>query len=527
MASPPTSEPLWGFIDEAGSPIDAPPEWVPAFIEVAVPPAAWEEVSVAVQGRQLSPQVRRLGGLGRVVVPWERASAGRYHIEVRAGERRAAVTVVVAPAKITQAELEEIVTDLETSLAPTIALSLQRMGAFAGLTINPPGETTLAAEAHRARVAALGDAATRGLVSLLPAIAADPHRMLRTDEPWVKAERARRPSPTRLAAALARPGNLGPGFAPLSLADRRVQHTCDVYENRILRLFEEKLAARLRRLELAAVKLGAGAVRDEISGLRRQLGQATARASFLGEVQLAVSGVHQVSMVLTRRPDYRAMLEAFQRYQRHVTVVVDDPALDAPFESVPSLYELWGTLQVALALVVVAERLGYRVEYNELVRHRAGDLRLVTRGARVVLRHPASGARVEFSEQPTYGTGVTGLHSISFQQVPDMAIEIRRPEAEPDLYLFDPKYKLMLVVAGEGEEELFPGGPKKVDIDKMHAYRDAIRRPDGGHAVRYAAILYPGESRSFARGIEAVRCRPGAAEALARHLQTRMTEWLG
>jgi hypothetical protein len=53
--------------------------------------------------------------------------------------------------------------------------------------------------------------------------------------------------------------------------------------------------------------------------------------------------------------------------------------------------------------------------------------------------------------------------------------EIRRPGAEPDLYLFDPKYKLQPVMTGEGEEELFPGGPRKVDIDKMHAYRAGRR----------------------------------------------------
>jgi hypothetical protein len=35
------------------------------------------------------------------------------------------------------------------------------------------------------------------------------------------------------------------------------------------------------------------------------------------------------------------------------------------------------------------------------------------------------------------------------------------------------------------------GKPKKVDIDKMHAYRDAIRDADDYRVVRFAGILYP------------------------------------
>ena len=73
--------------------------------------------------------------------------------------------------------------------------------------------------------------------------------------------------------------------------------------------------------------------------------------------------------------------------------------------------------------------------------------------------------------------------------------------------VFDPKYKLD---SEELEGEVTDGRPKKIDIDKMHAYRDAIRDTGDQRAVTYAAILYPGtSSERFGPGLEAIAARPG------------------
>ncbi len=97
-----------------------------------------------------------------------------------------------------------------------------------------------------------------------------------------------------------------------------------------------------------------------------------------------------------------------------------------------------------------------------------------------------------------------------------MAIEIRPLHGPPKVYLFDPKYKL------EGEfleGESSDGRPKKVDIDKMHAYRDAIRDEEGRRLVRYAAILYPGPDMYYAEGLEAIIAYPGLDQALERRIR--------
>ena len=342
---------------------------------------------------------------------------------------------------------------------------------------------------------------------------------------------ARHPSPPRLAAAMAKSNNLDSSFRPLTVADRRVEHTVNVYENRLLKMFVSRVGERLRRLRAVTLDLKKHAIADEAAELYQELRSATNSAPFLDEVKRPTHGPSQVSMVLLKRPDYREMLSGYQTYQRHMTVVVDDPILDAPLSDVPSLYELWGTMKVAESLVLAAEQVGFRIEENELVRRRGGDLRLVMRGASVRLSHPQTGVKVRFREQPTYSTGGLGLHSITFSQIPDIALEITRPGLPVEVQVFDPKYKLRQPASStdseiDGNEEVFPGGPKKTDIDKMHAYRDAIRRDDGSHAVSYAAILYPGEDRSFAAGIGAIQCRPSRSIELEQTLVSAFSDLL-
>ena len=115
------------------------------------------------------------------------------------------------------------------------------------------------------------------------------------------------------------------------------------------------------------------------------------------------------------------------------------------------------------------------------------------------------------------------MRSISFEQRPDVAVEVRPPGSPARVYLFDPKYKLDGEAAeGEGGE----GRPTKVDVDKMHAYRDAIRGEALDRAVRYAAVLYPGPEVRYADGIEALTAVPGADGGLGQRLRAVLRDAL-
>ena len=61
--------------------------------------------------------------------------------------------------------------------------------------------------------------------------------------------------------------------------------------------------------------------------------------------------------------------------------------------------------------------------------------------------------------------------------------------------------------------------PKKVDIDKMHAYRDSIRTVEGERVVAYAGILYPGETLTFSDDIQALRAVPGESLELSQRVR--------
>jgi predicted component of viral defense system (DUF524 family) len=114
--------------------------------------------------------------------------------------------------------------------------------------------------------------------------------------------------------------------------------------------------------------------------------------------------------------------------------------------------------------------------------------------------------------------------SVSYPQRPDVAVEVHPPHQPPRIYLFDPKYKL------EGEYFEAEGGdgkPKKVDIDKLHAYKDAIQDEEGRRSVCYAAVLYPGtEDVRYATRLEALHAYPGAEKTLERRIRDVLLEAL-
>jgi predicted component of viral defense system (DUF524 family) len=114
---------------------------------------------------------------------------------------------------------------------------------------------------------------------------------------------------------------------------------------------------------------------------------------------------------------------------------------------------------------------------------------------------------------------------LTFTQVPDVTVEIRTPDGPPRLYLFDPKYKLDsdLVASNAASSNV---GPKKEDVDKMHAYRDALRDPENERVVSYAGIMYPGPTVTYRTNhdvteIAAISANPDDTAALSstlRHL---------
>lgn len=536
MASPPISKapPALAirFLDANGVPIDAPPEWTPAWIELDVPLEPWTAPSVSVNGESRPVLRRPLAGRERALVEWGRAGAGYYRIALRHPQAKAERLVRVAPWKLSASAFEAMLDELEQELPITIALALQRGGALADVeprALRPP---SLAEEVERLRQAVEGGPARPGLADLLPALARRPHRVLHETALWVPRRRVRRIGYAGLREAMRRPANLEPGWPyprPRRAPDRRVEPTLDVYENRIVRAFAGEVAARLSRLgESLRERTRSSGLAVEIARLSDRLRTARRIASFLDHVSSLAHAPRQLTMVLLRRPEYRAAFEGWLALHRSMSLRLREPALDAPLGNTPYLYELWATLLVVRALVETSVAHGWRVERQELVQRRGAGLWLEPlRGRRpAVVLVREGGMRIALEAQPTYGSSGR-LRSATFPQRPDISIRAESPGKPPSLILFDPKYKLdsegPIPEEGTEEEARSLGQPHKIDLDKMHAYRDAIRALSGDHVVSRASVLYPGSETYSGGGVGAIPAVPGRSEAALAAIEQLLT----
>jgi hypothetical protein len=542
MNSSPTSSIL--FRDPAsGDLLDQPREWQPAQIELAVDIDDWESLRLWRNGAPMRLYRTRTGGHDRILADWPRSGAGHYRLQLVLGRDTEEETVRLPPQKIGVEAFVHLLTDLESRLPFSISLGLQQMGGLGQVELTVPVEDTIAHEWDRLKRAINGVTGKHvGLAAVMDLLAEERHAVLAASYVWTRVDRARRPHPVALLRAYARPMNFVDGSL-LHVEDTRYELDVDVYENRVVRSFYDQVSRRLRRLiTIAEANANASAVwsgmLSDLGALHVKVKRARARAAFLNEVSPLVRPPDRVTMVLLKRAPYRFALQGLLEFRRSSRIRFEEPGLDAPLENLPSLYEAWGTLLIVDQLIKTAGELGYRVVQNELTRRGAGTFLELRRDGRpaLVLTHPERGAVVRAVPQRSYGNSGT-LRSLTYRQVPDLAIEIEEGTGI-DVLVFDPKYKLDSEESGLSidSDALVPvgpvvGSPKKVDIDKMHAYRDAIRGVDSKAVVRYAAILYPGPNWHGAQAedqsmLSALSALPGSDTPLRASLDSILNRFL-
>jgi hypothetical protein len=419
--------------------------------------------------------------------------------------------VLVRSSKLSESAFATLIEDLETRLPASLAICLDRLGAATDVAETAPRDGTLAEEWERVRRALAGVPGHPGLIETLTRIAGDPHGVLSTEEQWVRTDIARHPSMPRLGEALAKPGNLLLDGSPLKIVDTRVVHSFDVYENRLVREFRDQARLRLRRLRAWAAWAPEFArhVGAELGSLSERFDAAWRAAAFLNGVAPLKVPPRRLTMVLLRRPDYRAALNGYLSFRKGLQARIEHPALDAPLQAIPTLYEVWCTLIVLERLLQMGAERGFEVTHQALWRmgQSAPFVTLLSPGRPLVSLRSANGSEITLTAQREYAAAAGGgLGSVSFKQIPDVTLEVKTGACR-QLYLFDPKYKLFADSEGLPSD----GGPRKEDIDKMHAYRDAIRDQSGTRIVAFAGILYPGGVTAARGGVGALPLVPGDA----------------
>lgn len=523
------------FIDSSGSATAVPGEWETGLLEIGIPDAGWDQAQVTIQGRTVPTGLRLVGGRRAVVVDWPRSSTGLYNVAVTYRGDRHGETIRILPSKLSDDAFQRVVDDLQGRLPASLAITLQELGAFAGLTFVAPGPSTVAVELRRLERAVMGTASRAGLALVMERLTEMPHTVLRVEREWVPVGKARRVTADGLLQTVLRPANRENDGRLHRVLDTRSMPTVDTYENRVVVAFYEQVRTRLHHLSTVIGRLPSeGPTKVRWSQLVARLEHARRVATFFSEVRVPPAFHVHLTMLLMKHAEYRAALDGYLELNRSLLVAVADQRLDAPLANVPDLYEAWTTLEAVQGLLEACAAFGFQVVAQRLFRRLSQSLLidLLPGGQPIVQLLQRDGSReVRITPQRVYARR-GNPRSYSFRQIPDLSVELLTASGNVDhVLLFDAKYKLLmddaLPSAGEGE-------PLKGDIDKMHTYRDSIVDTAGRRVVSYAAILYPGISRAFwttndltiTASLEAIRSYPGEEADLRAHVRNVMTDAL-
>lgn len=173
----------------------------------------------------------------------------------------------------------------------------------------------------------------------------------------------------------------------------------------------------------------------EVEQLQRRIAIAAREARFLEEVSLPGYVPTRATMVLLRRPLYRAAFERFLEFHREAFVQLDDDRLDAPLDNLPHLYETWGALELIAAILDVGDELGFVTREQRIAKHidHSVFIRVLPDGEpALVMVHPADGREIRVIPQKSFGRTARPHRSISFAQRPDLTVQTSRPGVTPN-----------------------------------------------------------------------------------------------
>lgn len=494
--------------------VERPNEWSPVSIVINGNVEEWEQNSLFVNNRELSLSLKRILGVKKIVTDPIRLGSGNYKVKLISENETFYDQFPVFPYKISKDAFYMMLEELTFQLPADISVSLSELGAFSGVNITQKKSVTIAQELLRLKRTIFGTSKKPGLIKMIEMVAKNPHHILMSQNYIVRRENARKVDPLKIMLSYRKPGNLDTHNLPITVTDTRVEHSYNTYENQLLKLFSNQVQIRLRKLVKLFNILRRPDLASEAFKLQNSFQSSLRRASFLDTIDLPRNFKLKSTMVLLNVPVYKSIFEGFIEFQKVISSNINDSEVESPLENTPSLYQKWATLKVLACLMEHAIQKGYAVKEQSLFKRMIGDtvIGLLPDGRpSAVLVHPNNGTLIKFIPERSYINNGNPLNSISFTQKPDISIEVTKPNEGTVVYLLDPKYKL------ESEEQ--PNAqfrreskPKKIDIDKMHTYRDAIRDKEGKRVVVFAATLYPGESYSYGEGLNAIKCYPGESK---------------
>jgi len=481
--------------------------------------------------------VGRLEGDGALSWSWfANEYVGRVQIAIeRRGEPLIAPTeIVVSPShhKLTQAQFAAMVEDITQealiafSLSPaTRNVALQQRWERLGLSqLEYLNQRLLSL---KRAIEAIARRPLRRLdeeemtVALASAPVVDARSVIKLVQ---RLEDAPRPQAAHLPAGTRRLQASLRGALPADVATRRRSVSYDVYENRLVKHFLERLYRVLRRTrrELATAATD-GNLDPEIQNLARrraaELGQHqkilyTLRAlDFLSDVE-ALRTFKPVTQALRKDPLYARFYTLYRQFERAVSPFDGDP-FQLSLEKTWQLYEYWCFFQVIAALRQVCKR-SLAFDAQDMLRIHRDRVSLAMPQASVKINAQVS---VHFQKSYSY-YGWSALYepsrvgTYSHEMRPDISIEVRDSLGKlVEIVVLDPKYRVAASSINEA-------------LSDLHCYKDAIVDYDRTRLVRLALILCPSSDQTRQvyfepayielHGLGAAVLAPGMGDAGAR-----------
>lgn len=504
------SEPFWEWTDARGRPAPEPQAWAPGWLKLkpdllqALAFTHWQNLSLWRDGEALplllgaqNPQQPLL------LAQWPPMSAGfcRLRLEheglVIAGSR-----YFVGARHLNQQQWLSLLTELRYRLPARLLL---QTGSPASVPVRPAALAKDPDEELHILSQLLEPNADTGLQpGLLAALDwlrrhARSHPVLMGQ--WRPLARTRRLSPAQLGKGLLQADS--PVWEP------RASLSQNQPENRFVTGLVIRLEQRLKQLELYLLRSGQFRLEARATELRERLARHWHQHPLALLTPLWQPPEQARIMSL---PGYGICLRVWRSLRQGYLPALTGQ-LELPLGDLALLYQHACLLQLADALLSWGAQRGWcplrgnlhMRRGQALLRLERGDLRLeLIPELSFSLSVPASSA-----------TRTAGLVSLSQTQRPDISLLLSRhgPADRSQtlaMALFETKFR--------SEDNR----PLKADLDKLHAYRDAIRRADGSSIVGRAVLLYPGLAQAYLPALEAWQILPGTPSAGLEHALTEL-----
>ena len=305
---------------------------------------------------------------------------------------------------------------------------------------------------------------------------------------------------------------------PLKIHRHRTEVTVDTTPNRFVKFALEQwrdVVARIAEI-LANQSVNPAIDRGlrEVEETRDYLDSVLAEGLFreLGNID----GFPADNQVLHKREGYRDVFQAYIQFDvaAKLSWAGGEDVYGAGKRDVATLYEYWVFMKLAQ---LISELCDTPFDFTELIEVERDCLNVtLKKGRRRVLKgileRQGRKLALEFWFNRTFSSNTNIDGSWSHQMRPDYSLKISPADDEAagfeSVFVhFDAKYRINHLyelfgsnedeeatddVAGEDNVSTTIAGPKRDDLLKMHAYRDAIRRSAGAY------VLYPGtEKKEF------------------------------